>query len=181
VTTLHASADGLRYEDTRDLLTQSGAVFSADEAYRYLLTRSWLPGRPVMTMIMLNPSTATATADDNTIRRCTGFAHREGCGGLEVVNLFALRATNPAHLRPHPDPVGPRNDEFIAAHCLPGRLVVAAWGVSGSLNNRDQHVTQMLAGSGVTLRCFGTTNSGAPLHPLYLRADQPLIPYGGAL
>jgi hypothetical protein len=77
---------------------------------------------------MLNPSTADATEDDPTIRRCVGFARRERCGVLEVVNLFAFRATNPQALRSAPDPVGPANDRFIEKAVERADLIVVAWG-----------------------------------------------------
>ena len=93
-----------------------GAVSA--RVYRYLLTRRW-GTVPAMVWIMLNPSTADAFAEDPTIRRCLIFAHREGCGGLTVVNLFALRSTDPKALTRHPDPVGPANDTFIRGHCAP--------------------------------------------------------------
>ena len=47
---------------------------------------------------MLNPSTADATEDDPTIRACMAFAERWECGWLDVVNLYAFRATDPADL-----------------------------------------------------------------------------------
>ena len=67
------------------------ANISADGVYRYYLLRLW-DGDDYgdkCTFIMLNPSTADHMVDDPTIRRCVGFAEREGCTGLEVVNLFA--------------------------------------------------------------------------------------------
>lgn len=75
-----------------------GAVISDDGRYRYRLWRTWAPELPRMAWIMLNPSTADAEVDDPTIRRCVGFAKREGCGGIEVVNLYAYRSTDPSVL-----------------------------------------------------------------------------------
>jgi len=87
-----------------------GAIVSDDGLYRYRLWRRWDAECPTMVWIMLNPSTADAEVDDPTIRRCIGFARREHCGGIEVVNLYALRATNPAA---HPTPEGPENAKAI--------------------------------------------------------------------
>jgi hypothetical protein len=96
--------------------------------YRYLLGRRIGGGDRVGLWVMLNPSTADANEDDATIRRCIGFARREGCGLLEVVNLFAYRATDPAALRLADDPVGPANDHFISKAVERAALVVVAWG-----------------------------------------------------
>lgn len=173
-------ADTLIREERTDLIGHSEAVLSADRAYRYLLVRRWATGGPTLVMVMLNPSTADATTDDPTCRRCVSLAHREGCHALEVVNLFGLRSPYPKALLAHPDPVGPRNDKFIEEHCLPGRLVVAAWGARGDLMGRDATVTAALTARGVALHCLGLTHGGKPRHPLYVPARQPLVLCGGA-
>jgi hypothetical protein len=49
--------------------------------------------------VLLNPSTADETREDPTVRRCIGFARSLGYGALEVVNLYAYVATDPAELR----------------------------------------------------------------------------------
>jgi hypothetical protein len=159
------------------LLGDGGAAwFSPDRRYRYLLTRRWGDPRPWMTFIMLNPSTADAFADDPTIRRCVSFARREGCGGLSVLNLFAWRATDPRALRDCGDPVGPGNDHFIAGNAQDS-LVVAAWGAHAAAAERGRQVGGLLAESGVRLKCLGVTGDGSPRHPLYVRADAPLLPW----
>jgi Protein of unknown function (DUF1643) len=61
---------------------EQNAVISACGRYRYLLTRQVASGGRRTTFIMLNPSTADASNDDPTIRRCIGFAQRWGCGQL---------------------------------------------------------------------------------------------------
>jgi hypothetical protein len=152
----------------------SWAAFNESRTHRYLLGRSWQPG-PVMTFVMLNPSTADSKKDDPTIRRCVRFARREGCGGIEVVNLFALRATDPAELRLHADPVGACNDRVIGA-CAGGTVVVA-WGAHGGYAGRAAEVGRILLAAGIAPVCLGVTANGQPRHPLYVRADAPLVPW----
>ena len=77
---------------------------------------------------MLNPSTADAERDDPTIRRCIGFSRAWGFGGAEMVNLFALRSTDPGRLREAADPVGPGNVAHIADAARGATQVIAAWG-----------------------------------------------------
>jgi hypothetical protein len=159
------------------------ARLSPDGVYRYELHRIWGDSARLVGWIMLNPSTADADLDDPTIRRCIGFARSWGYGGIVVRNLFALRSTSPTALRGHPDPVGPENDHWLRAGCSDvGTLTVCAWGVHGSLNDRDQHVTELLRSAGVQLQALGVTKDGAPRHPLYLPGSaipQPW-PNGGA-
>lgn len=88
------------------LWVTSTAVFSEDEAYRYSLIREWDPTKGHCCFVMLNPSKATATVNDPTVARCMGFAERWGFGSLQVVNLFALRSTDPRALYTHTAPIG---------------------------------------------------------------------------
>lgn len=143
-------------------------------AYRYELGRRWARG-PSVLFIMLNPSTADATQDDPTIRRCIGFAKSWQMGALGVVNLFALRATDPAALRTAPDPVGPLNDDAIHDAIVSSRVVVAAWGAHAMAAERAAVVAEMAANASRPLCCLGTTKAGHPRHPLYLRRDATLI------
>lgn len=156
-------------------VARSGAVLSPCQKYRYLLWRGGdmaSTGDPAI-FIMLNPSTADAQADDPTIRRCGGFARTWGCNGFLVLNLYALRATNPRALWAHGDPVGAENDEWLARIGATAREVVCAWG-AGARPERVAAVVDLLGTAGVQLRCLGITRLGAPRHPLYLRSDQPL-------
>jgi len=153
-----------------------GAELSEDGVYRYELTRRWSTA-PRDVWIMLNPSTADAQIDDPTVRRCIGFSRYWGAGAISVVNLFALRATDPAQLRRHPDPIGPVADEAItrAVHVARARgaRVIAAWGGHQMAGPRGQHVRALV---GEPLLCLGTTQSGHPRHPLYVRGDTQLAP-----
>ena len=146
--------------------------------YRWWLRRSW-GGRDdpakVCCFIMLNPSTADAEIDDQTIRRCIAFAKREGCTTLSVRNLFALRSTDPDALRRATDPVGPSNDSELRA-ALTADLVIAAWGSKVPVAGRDRWVMRHILG-GAKLWCLGTTKDGYPRHPLYVKGDKALEPF----
>ncbi len=146
------------------------ASFSPDGVYRYRLLRRWSRGGRVL-WVMLNPSTADAQRDDPTIRRCIGFSRAWGFGGMEVVNLYALRATDPAVLRGHPDPVGRDNDAHIRAGPRSAAMVVAAWGASCT---DEARIVRVLAMLGEKVWCLGLTRGGMPRHPLYAPRSVPL-------
>ncbi|HXF23295.1 MAG TPA: DUF1643 domain-containing protein [Gemmatimonadaceae bacterium] len=152
--------------------TIKGALFSPDRVYRYVLTRRWDEGRRQLVVIGLNPSTADETVDDPTIRRCIRFAKDQRCSALVMLNLFALRATDPRAIKSHSDPVGPGNDETLRTYCWGDDvIVVAAWGVHGAYMGRSGDVLRL----GLPhLNCWGKTKHGQPRHPLYLRADTPM-------
>jgi hypothetical protein len=148
-------------------LIEAGAIIDISSTYRYLLWRSWDQQRPRLGFMMLNPSTADATQDDPTIRRCLGFAHAWGYGSLEVVNLFAYRSPTPKALGKVPDPVGPENDRYLLACTQRVQTLILAWGNHGSFHNRHLQVLSLLA-DGQPLYCLGLTQAGQPRHPLYL-------------
>lgn len=144
---------------------------SADGRYRYMLWRAWqLSGWRLM-FVMLNPSTALV-ADDATIRRCAGFARREGAGGFIVVNLFALRSTDPAALMTaSATAIGPENELWVKRATEASRRTIVAWGANEAVRPCD--VARLQSVVGRELWCLGTTKSGAPCHPLRLRRDTP--------
>jgi hypothetical protein len=158
------------------LYEYKAATFSDDRRYRYTLTRSWSMVGPYLVVIGLNPSTADETVDDPTIRRCIGFAKRERMSGLIMVNLFALRATDPRAMMADPDPIGPENDAVLQRETdrRDGSIVLAAWGVNGSHMGRA-----IAAWTKITalMHCLGVTRDGNPRHPLYVRADAPLLQF----
>lgn len=145
------------------------AQFSRCERYRYSLGRHWSPKLGAVLFVGLNPSTADATADDPTIRRCIGFARNWGYGGLLMGNLFALRATDPHVMLAHREPVGTGNDDWLARLAHEASAVVACWGAHGGHRGRAQEVIDRgLLGDYFVL---GRTAKGEPRHPLYMRAD----------
>lgn len=150
------------------------AWFNEPRTHRYLLTRRWDNGDP-MTVIGLNPSKANAFTNDPTILRVIRFARRERCGWVRMLNIYGLKSTDPILLREHPDPIGACNDLILEAFAT--GLVVAAWGAGGALRGRAREVGQRLTAAGVPLKCLGVTKDGHPRHPLYVRADAPLVPW----
>lgn len=183
----------------------SDALISDCGTYRYTLGRnlvdvpSKMTARQIETIleersrshkpclfVMLNPSTADANLDDPTIRRCIGFAKREGCTFLTVVNLFAFRATNPADLvgeyQMGTDIFGPDNSEHIGRELRRhnpelGHLIVAAWGAHPYAEMAHDTRAKLRAAGAL---CLGMTKSGEPRHPLYLKSNTPLVPWMGA-
>jgi hypothetical protein len=171
------AATSFRHESAALLAGTGHALFSGDSVYRYRLTRTWGASGSHALWIMLNPSTADASQDDPTIRRCTRFTRTWRLDGLAVVNLFALRATDPAGLTSHPDPVGYANDHLISEALAGARLVVAAWGAHPLAAARAATVATLAASAGRGLHCLGVTKGGWPRHPLYVPGRQPLRPW----
>ena len=181
--------------------THSGADISPDGRYRYRLWREWRGlesgkhwrwlnavdgaghrlGEPLSCLfVMLNPSTADGDKDDPTIRRCVSFAKREGYDRLDVVNLFAHRATDPREILRMLDkdePYGPRNQAVIQRAVSDAGVIVCAWGAHGNHLEHDQTVLGWLQGWDVPMKCLGRTLDNHPRHPLYVKGDARLEPF----
>lgn len=147
------------------------AVISDCGQYRYRLSRLWDTRVPRLIFIGLNPSTADATSDDPTVRRLISFAREFGYGAFDLLNLFALRATDPRKLQEHSHPVGPENDDWLFGQV--GDVVVC-WGTPGVYLDRGRYVANRIKQQ---LYCFGINQNGTPKHPLYLPKDTVLRRY----
>lgn len=181
----------LSFADEIDGAIQRAALLSSCGRYRYWLQRKWGENGKRAGFVMLNPSTADATVDDPTIRKCIAFASQWGCQELNVVNLFAFRATDPRELRKAQDPIGWENDRMILEALEGCNPIVAAWGTGRACRlfarpfkpldrkDRDIQVAAMIEskfGAGA-LQCLRLCENGMPGHPLYLRVNEKLQPF----
>lgn len=167
--------------ESTDLLGNGGAWLSDCGTWRYLLWRRWTRG-PYVLFVMLNPSTADAYSDDQTIRRCKGFARRWGAGGIEVVNLYPYRATDPGELERvgplalgDPEAAVDRNDQAIRDAAAGADRIICALGAHiGPYPTQPTRVLDMLTASARPIHALALTKNGQPRHPSRL-------PYGGEL
>ncbi len=144
------------------------AVISECGQFRYILRRSWDIGRPGVTFVMLNPSIADAEQDDPTVRKCIGFAERQGFGHLNVVNLFAHRATDPANLKRAGWPRGPECDFWIDRALGETHNAICAWGTNARGLVRPAEVLELIRKRGLKPVALALTDDGIPRHPLML-------------
>lgn len=172
----------MKYLTTRTLAGEAGAVLSECEHYRYRLWRDWGIGLPMLSFIMLNPSTADHLEDDATIIRCTTRAIACGYGRLEVVNLFPLRSTDPSALLTHPAPLGPEpgiNDMIIRDVIRASQMVICAWGAHKAAPARAAEVLRIAQACGLANRLHHLclNKDGSPKHPLYISGSKRPEPY----
>jgi hypothetical protein len=131
---------------------------------------------------MFNPSTADATEDDHTIRKCIGFAKRWGYGRMVVVNLFAIRSRDPKAVgRIGESSVGPLNMYWILEAAMEGREIICAWGCAQHAPQIECLIERTLGELqdrvDIPLRCLGRRKDGHPRHPLILAYDTPREPF----
>jgi hypothetical protein len=142
-------------------------------SYRYELGRKWDYGNLVK-WIMLNPSTASHEVDDPTIRKCMKFARSWGYAGIQVVNLFAYRSTDPKALKDlgYCEAVNHAlgvNKAFLGRALAAPGPTICAWGQGGKLWSRARIFLEEIKPSNIPVMALKLSKDGTPYHPLYLR------------
>lgn len=153
---------------------ESDAQFSSCNKYRYKLWRRWADG-PSVAFLMLNPSTADAFRNDPTVERCHRRAVDMGFSALEVINIFAFRATDPKDLKKAKKPVGPLNNDIIIETICSADMTICSWGSHGSHQNRDQEIRLLIKQSKISPHILALTKFDQPRHPLYVSYSQKPI------
>ncbi len=171
---------------------QNAAIVSDCGTYRYTLSRSLDhrglddEGLKRCLFVMLNPSIADSFTNDPTIEKCIKLARHWGHHRLDVVNLYAFRATDPKELRSAlfgvdrsvvRKVIGPTNDHFIQEYAQLAETVVIAWGAQSPIPERAGDVIRILEGAGRALYCIKQNKDGSPVHPLYQRDDSDLVEF----
>jgi hypothetical protein len=170
-----ASAAVKRYGGAEAAIMTAGggavsAIISDCGLYRYALHRPVGRTEPGDVLwVMLNPSTADATTDDPTIKRCIGFTRAWGYDSFSVGNIYGYRSTDPAVLKDLPEAmtVGEDNEKNLAALSFAAKLVICAWGTKAS-HRRVMRVIHTLRLHHEQLYALRITKDGHPAHPLYL-------------
>ena len=159
------------------------ANFSPCRRYRYSLCRDIEPRFDrVMVCCGLNPSIADEERPDPTITRVIKLARRELCRWLIMVNAYPYVATDPkdlerCHVFDRDGEPGQNMEHMLAALLtvdLCGGVVLAAWGAHHLAGDTCRPLVHA-AFSGA--QCLAINKDGSPKHPLYCRADSPLIPW----
>lgn len=145
---------------------------SDEGAYEYRADRWWGDGRRLV-FVGCNPSLITWQAGarlDPTSANCETIARRDGYAGVTMLNLWALRSTNPRELRGHPDPVGPRWGEVFDEAVRGAGFIVGAWGTAPYCagtrvaRHRIGEVVDRVSALGLDVCCLGRTSDGEPRH-----------------
>ncbi len=150
--------------------------------YRYILgTRG---SRPLI-CAGINPSTARPDALDPTLQSVQRIALANGYDSFLMFNVYAQRATSPEDMEPSLNPLLHQENMKAFDYLLslsPTPAVWAAWGnvievrpylrgcLADMLRLAEAHQARWF-------RCGKISRKGHPHHPLYLRRDEPLVPY----
>lgn len=162
-------------------MSSKRAYISRCELYRYNLSRVWDRSKPQFLYIGINPSTADATFDDQTVKKWAGFTAANGGGGFTAVNVFAYRSTDVSKLAEVENPVGVRNHIMVEKYIKDAHTVIPCWGrldkVPRELRHNFTAVNRLIFENKSKPLCFGYNADGTPKHPQMLGYKTPLIPY----
>ena len=152
----------------------TGAHFSEDRKYRYLLWRVWDESLPKIMFIGLNPSTANETTDDPTIRRVISMAKSWGYGGIYMANCWPCVTSDPKLITVNEFSTRWNNDTltYAASEC---KAIVFAWGAFKIVKEmgRDKELIEMFPNA----QALHINKDGSPKHPLYCKTNTQLIPF----
>lgn len=161
--------------------TGSAAVISDCGRYRYRLDRAVQETGPVYAYFGVNPSTADASVDDNTVKRWRGFTLGFGGSRFIVANVFSYRATDVKELARCDSPSGPDHQRYLEQVIAEADILVPCWGAASkvpkALRPAFAEMLDVLVSSGKPVKHFGLSVDGHPLHPLMLAKSTLLTPW----
>jgi hypothetical protein len=155
-------------------LIKRDATFVGD--YRIKLSRDWDEGSRAL-VIGCNPSTANALNDDPTSRWWNAWFKQAGFGGYDAANLYPFCTSSPTECRAIVEDNSSETKRALHEINMPAlvemsrsaKSVFVCWGAIAW----DAAWVAMVSGEIMkarhrepTLWCWGTTQSGAPKHPL---------------
>jgi len=155
--------------------------------YRYSLTRHVGAGPFRYAFFGINPSTADAMTDDQTVRKWRGYSERNSVGLFEVSNVFSYRATDVKELAQTTDDLFGEDHWRIQDSIIRSAdALVPCWGNQNKvpkalrcwIDDLFDRLCHQNYKHGTPLLCFGKTKNGDPLHPLTLGYEKnPLVAY----
>ena len=148
------------------------AVFSDDEAKRYLLKKTWQSELPKLTICMLAPSIASGIELDSTTSLVLNNASALGFGSVSIVNLFATLGDFSLTEAEDEDP---ENLDAIVDAAKSADVVIYAPGVGKAklqvFQERSKQVLEALRPFQKKLRCLTNASGKAKLlHSFPLRS-----------
>jgi hypothetical protein len=160
-------------------MTWNGSAEFVDRPLGLLRVRldRWRAEGPRALICMCNASTADATRDDPTIRRCKELLPPD-IAGFTIVNWSPYIASDPADLhawrdrcrRDHWQAYHEIGDQNLALISLLGRAApirIVAWGRLVEPSAETRETLRALSEHGRhDLYAFGLTKDGAPKHPM---------------
>lgn len=161
-------------------VSSASARFSDDMKHRFSLIKTFPGSGRRILWIMANPSVASATEDDPTVRKCQQFSLRWDYSIVTIVNLYSFIATDPGKLKAQlvqPTPsflmLQSQNlleiDSQIRMHANDARIVCAWGSLLGQYKDEPvDSVIKFAAFYEAILMALKVNTGNIPGHPLYI-------------
>lgn len=187
-----AQLELLRFEQALKAANEPNADYDAEKwlyvpnfyaDYRYILgTR----GKNPLICIGINPSTAQPGDLDNTLKSVERIALGNGFDSFIMFNVYAQRATNPDTMEQKCNLLLHRENLAAFRYVLSISRQPTVWAAWGTIIEKRDYLAQCLRDMlavgeelGARWCCAGAVSKkGHPHHPLYLRKDEKLKPFG---
>jgi len=157
------------------------ATISDCGRFRWTLTRVW-DDRPMLLVVMFNPSDADHAVNDKTVTLLTHIASHNGYGGITVVNLCPLRSSTTARVfeflkainsstpTPESDQAMRDNFDVVETELASCSAILTGWGSMGwraeNWYLRVDELIRAAAAEGKPVYRLGACQNGHPMHPL---------------
>lgn len=156
------------------------SAFFPAPGIRRRLSRKWGPG-PRALVIGCNPSNARADCEDPTTLWLNAWFQLFGFGAYDLMNLWAKVSSKPSECRQWADFESNGPDWGVRDEIMFGNLpelvkaaksadqVFVCWGAIAWDQDYIEHVVEEIQTGEAPypdLWCWGTTQSGAPIHPM---------------
>ena len=168
------------------MLTEKGAmhtevIFNKDKSERFLLRKVWDESKPIVCLIMTNPSSANVVEIDMTVHYAISNLYKLDYGGMEILNMTSAITTKLDTSKKLT--LSDENAEYIIASAGKADKVILAWGKLGENNKRvsllQMKLLKKLAPFTDKLFVIASESGAFGFHPLapQIRFHWELIPF----
>lgn len=158
----------------KENIQSNGAYFSHDNKFRFVLWRIWDDTKPKVMYVGLNPSTANATKNDNTITKLVKVSKHNGFGGFYMLNLYSYVTPYPECLKGNWEIMDGINNKHLLDFSGKASKVVFCW---GNFKESQEKASELKHAFQQEAWCLFKNKNGSPKHPLYCKDETQIIKY----
>lgn len=100
----------------------------ANQEYRYVLIKKWGNEDEIGTVIMFNPSEATAIIYDKTVMNVENYLKVKGFNNIRILNLYAIKGKDSSIISSCNSEFEEINDKYIEKYIKDSKAIFLAWG-----------------------------------------------------
>ena len=165
-------------------------IISNCQKFRYTLYRKIesVSNENCLIFCMINPSTASVTENDATIRKCIKIAENQNCGHLYVVNLIPYRSPDVKEVETYLKNLNPLQIEKIIIEnfnyidqvlsSFQNSVIICGWGKYDKIEQSENLAkTFYKQYHSYNLKALKINKDQSPIHPLFVNISTQLIDF----